>query len=295
MRLRLAPVEYKVCSHCASSRETYPDDVKGRITDARDLAEGTLVIHADYGIGKFSGIISLNMSGTPEDFLCVEYAEGAKIYVPGSCIGSLSRYMGGDQPPLTTLSTAGEYEGDQCPVCRRPFDRQTMRKVIHDRLILVGMDVPVYEQAQRCRCPACRNVYDLSELDITAHAKCAPCGQPLFCKPQLKEIWRDAQTRLQRARKLDRARRKLTHCTSCTHPVDPVCWCSHSRAIPHPTSASGLPQKPLAVWVRTFAKGTGPHEGGPGPGPIAPAADGPGAPQFFEGQEQEDDDHEGDE
>ncbi|MCS6862432.1 MAG: hypothetical protein NZT92_19180 [Abditibacteriales bacterium] len=52
-----------------------------------------------------------------------------------------------------------EYEGAQCPQCRHAFDPQTTRKVTHDRLILVGVNPPIYEREARFRCKKCGNLY----------------------------------------------------------------------------------------------------------------------------------------
>lgn len=145
-----------------------------------------------------------------------------------------------------------EYEGAQCPQCRQPFDPQSMRKELHDRLILVSVDPPIYEQTQRCRCPECKSLYDLREEDVVGRARCDQCKQALFSREQLHAVWRATQTLLQKARKLDRARRHLEHCPHCQQPVPAVDWCPLSSSVPHAEAVNGLPQNPITVWVRTF-------------------------------------------
>ena len=68
----------------------------------------------------------------------------------------------------------------------------------------------------------------------------------------MEAIWKDADTLLQRARRLDRARRQIRACPHCTYPVPAVCWCPLDRSNPHPSASSCLPQNPTVVWVRTF-------------------------------------------
>lgn len=144
----------------------------------------------------------------------------------------------------------GIYEGEQCPHCRRPFDPQTVRKMTHDRLILVDVDPSVYERTQRCRCPACDNLYALGEGEVVAHARCTRCAASLFHHEQMRQVWKEAETLLQKARRLDRARQQVTACPHCGERVAPAGWCPlHS---PSPLPFGGLPQNLTVVWVRTF-------------------------------------------
>lgn len=152
----------------------------------------------------------------------------------------------------TTAGCGGKYEGGHCPTCKQPFEPRTTVKGLHDRLILVDVDPPIYEPAQRCRCTDCKNLFDLSERDIVERVQCPSCKQPLFQRQQLQKIWKDAETLLQRARRLDRALRQVSKCAVCAHSITPANWCPlHNDAeLINPTG--GLPQNPTLVWVRTF-------------------------------------------
>ena len=144
------------------------------------------------------------------------------------------------------------YEGQHCPQCRQPFDSQGVKKTLRDRLILVDIDPPVYEPAQRCRCTDCKNLFDLSEHEIAERAICSACQKPLFSRTQIQEIWKDTETLLQRARKLERARRQMRSCVSCDHPIELRSWCPLHDTGCDLGATGGLPQNPLIVWVRTF-------------------------------------------
>ena len=253
MRLRVAPVEYKACGYCLASRAAPPTSAGSPIQSASGLARGTYLIHKRYGLGISGGVVNLSVSGLVGAYIVVEYAEGGKIYVPLNRLANLLLYTGPGKPQIASLASTGEYEGVQCPWFRHPFEAGTMRKLLHERLILVGTDVPVYEQVERCKCPACKDIYSLPGDDITRNALCSHCNNPLFTKDQLKAMWRGANTLLQRARALDRARKALAQCPQCHQPVQQVCWCPISRSIPHPPGCSCLPQRPTLVWVRTFA------------------------------------------
>ncbi len=50
--------------------------------EAADLAPGSLVVHADHGIGLSDGLETLTATGAPHDCLRVLYKDDAKVYVP---------------------------------------------------------------------------------------------------------------------------------------------------------------------------------------------------------------------
>lgn len=151
-----------------------------------------------------------------------------------------------------TASCSGKYEGGHCPTCKQPFEPRTTIKRLHDRLILVDVDPPVYEPAQRCRCTECKNLFDLYEQDIIARAQCPACRKSLFQREQLQKMWKDATTLLQRARRLDRTLRQVPVCPACAHPVIKTNWCPLHDNAELIAPAGGLPQNPALVWVRTF-------------------------------------------
>ena len=145
-----------------------------------------------------------------------------------------------------------KYEGAQCPRCRRSFDPAATRKELADRLILVDVDPPLYELRQRCRCTACRGIFDLREEVVALRARCEHCQQPLFSRESLHHLWSGATTLLQRARILDRARRQLSTCPHCAQPLPPALWCPLASSPTHTPTTSTLPQNFIVVWVRTF-------------------------------------------
>lgn len=75
-----------------------------------DLKPGTWVVHVDYGIGLFTGLVQRMLDGVERDFLCVEYAEGDQLFVPVHQADRLSRYIGasGETPSPTRLGS-GEW------------------------------------------------------------------------------------------------------------------------------------------------------------------------------------------
>jgi transcription-repair coupling factor (superfamily II helicase) len=76
----------------------------------RDLSEvkvGDPVVHEQHGIGRYLGLQSMDLGEGETEFLTLEYAEGAKLYVPVSNLDLISRYSGAspEQAPLHTLGS----------------------------------------------------------------------------------------------------------------------------------------------------------------------------------------------
>ncbi|MGE4490040.1 MAG: transcription-repair coupling factor, partial [Kiritimatiellales bacterium] len=79
-----------------------------RIAEWADIQPGELVVHVDHGIGKYMGLMEMEMSGRRQEMLLIEYAEGARIYLPTSQAHLLTRYigMGNAAPALHSLKGA---------------------------------------------------------------------------------------------------------------------------------------------------------------------------------------------
>ena len=73
-----------------------------------DLNPGDYVVHQDFGIGVFRGLVKATIDGVRREYLRVDYAEGDAVYVPVHHADRLSRYVGGgDRPPtIHRLGTA---------------------------------------------------------------------------------------------------------------------------------------------------------------------------------------------
>ena len=62
------------------------------IAEATEIAEGDLVVHQEYGIGRYDGLTTLNVSGAPHDCLRLIYDGNEKLFLPVENIEVLSRY-----------------------------------------------------------------------------------------------------------------------------------------------------------------------------------------------------------
>ena len=79
--------------------------VRHFLSSTSQLAENDFVVHIDYGIAIYRGLREIDVEGKPGDFLELEYAESAKLYVPVENIGKVQKYRGGHgvEPSLTKL------------------------------------------------------------------------------------------------------------------------------------------------------------------------------------------------
>ncbi len=77
------------------------------IKNLSELKEGAPVVHIDHGVGRYQGLITLDVDGQAQEFLLLEYADSAKLYVPVASLHLIARYSGADDAmaPLHRLGT----------------------------------------------------------------------------------------------------------------------------------------------------------------------------------------------
>ncbi len=102
-----------------NKKQEQVSDVEALIKDLSELNVGDPVVHSAHGIGRYRGLINMdlgqgkNADGTPllQEFLHLEYAEKATLYVPVSQLHLISRYTGvsADEAPLHKLGS-GQWE-----------------------------------------------------------------------------------------------------------------------------------------------------------------------------------------
>ncbi len=99
-------------------KQEQTSDVEALIKDLAELNVGDPVVHSQHGIGRYRGLVNmdvgnLNPDGTPalQEFLHLEYAGEAALYVPVSQLQLISRYTGvsPDEAPLHKLGS-GQWE-----------------------------------------------------------------------------------------------------------------------------------------------------------------------------------------
>ena len=90
----------------AIRRRRRPTRISSPVDTLSDLQEGDYVVHASYGIGKFSGVQTIKEKGGTNEYLTIEYADGVKIQVSVRNIALVQKYIG-TSPKRPTLSKVG--------------------------------------------------------------------------------------------------------------------------------------------------------------------------------------------
>jgi transcription-repair coupling factor (superfamily II helicase) len=92
-------------------RKRRQSDADAVVASLAELVPGSPVVHEHHGVGRYSGLITLEAGGVPGEFICLEYDRGDKLYVPVSSLDLISRYTGMDpeHAPLHRLGS-GQWE-----------------------------------------------------------------------------------------------------------------------------------------------------------------------------------------
>jgi len=86
-------------------------NVEAMIRDLAELKVGDPVVHVEHGIGRYMGLESMDLGDGSTEFLHLDYANSAKLYVPVAQLHLISRYSGADPDaaPLHHLG-GGDWE-----------------------------------------------------------------------------------------------------------------------------------------------------------------------------------------
>ncbi len=62
------------------------------VSEVNTLTPGDLVVHVEHGVGRYKGLETITALGAPHECIALDYAEGARLYLPVENIELLSRY-----------------------------------------------------------------------------------------------------------------------------------------------------------------------------------------------------------
>ncbi len=83
---------------------------EGMVRDLAEVKPGDPVVHSQHGIGRYLGLVTLDLGEGEMEFLHLEYEGGDKLYVPVSQLHVISRYTGATPArcatPLRSFSTS---------------------------------------------------------------------------------------------------------------------------------------------------------------------------------------------
>lgn len=95
---------YKQTRNKATKSNEYFEDA---IKSLSELEEGDLIVHKDKGIGRFKGLQTLDLKGHKQQFLALEYADAAILYIPVSDLDLIAPYRGLGNQEFVSLSKLG--------------------------------------------------------------------------------------------------------------------------------------------------------------------------------------------
>ncbi len=80
---------------------------RARIDSCADLSPGDFVVHENHGIGKFAGIVRMQVDGFDKDYIKLDYAGGDTLYVPATQLDMVTKYTGAGEEKPVRLSKMG--------------------------------------------------------------------------------------------------------------------------------------------------------------------------------------------
>jgi transcription-repair coupling factor (superfamily II helicase) len=153
-------------------------DPEAILRDLQDLNPGAPVVHEEYGVGRYLGLMPMEVGGQPGEFLVLEYQDGDRIYVPVQALHLVSRYTGAapEHAPLHKLGT------DQWARARRRAAEQ-IRDVAAELL-----DLYARRKAQQGL------ALKVSELDYQAFANAFPFEETEDQAQSIRQVLADLES-----------------------------------------------------------------------------------------------------
>ncbi len=77
------------------------------VSDFRDLTVGDYVVHVEHGIGRYHGLKEIQQDGLNVEFMVLEFADAARLYVPLTRLDLIQKYRSTDAGPTPVLNKLG--------------------------------------------------------------------------------------------------------------------------------------------------------------------------------------------
>ncbi len=102
--------EQELFGHSVSQkrRTTKIDDNSDQVVkNLTELKIDSPVVHLDHGVGRYRGLETIELEGQANEFLILEYADDAKLYVPVNNLHMIARYSGSsdENAPINKLGS----------------------------------------------------------------------------------------------------------------------------------------------------------------------------------------------
>ena len=86
--------QYVARSRAHSRRKKHAAVSDGLLRDLAEINIGDPVVHEEHGIGRYMGLVTMDLGGETNEMMLLEYAGEAQLYVPVSQLHLISRYSG---------------------------------------------------------------------------------------------------------------------------------------------------------------------------------------------------------
>ena len=80
------------------------------VSDFRDLTVGDYVVHVEHGIARYMGLKEIEQDGVAIEFMVLEFAEQARLYVPLTRLDLIQKYRSTDAGPAPLLNRLGSQQ-----------------------------------------------------------------------------------------------------------------------------------------------------------------------------------------
>ena len=105
-------------------------NLDGWLRDLSELKIGDPVVHENHGIGRYLGLAHMDFGDGATELLHLEYANGAKLYVPVAQLQVISRYSGAD-PESVQLHTLGSGQWEKAKKKAAEQVHDTAAELLH--------------------------------------------------------------------------------------------------------------------------------------------------------------------
>ena len=86
--------QYVARSRVHNRRKKHAAVSDGLLRDLAEINIGDPVVHEEHGIGRYMGLVTMDLGGETNEMMLLEYAGEAQLYVPVSQLHLISRYSG---------------------------------------------------------------------------------------------------------------------------------------------------------------------------------------------------------
>lgn len=77
-----------------TSRRSPKPVTPSELLAVEDLKQGEFVVHVDHGIGRYEGLVKLDLDGVTNDFLLIQYRGEDRLYLPVDRMNTIQKYLG---------------------------------------------------------------------------------------------------------------------------------------------------------------------------------------------------------